>query len=256
MAAFNAFKDSRMFDDTTPRLGLPYVVAAQAQKHIPINESLARLDALVQLAVESRTLAAQPADPVAGGVWILPAGASGAAWTGQAAGTLMRFEAGAWEALPPAEGVLAWVRDENQMLAFDGAAWVPLSATFKSLTAAASPGLASTRLEIREEEVTLSGASTATGIVIPARAIVLAVSTRTTVAVTGATAYSCGVAGEASKFGGSLGVAKNASNIGVIGPTAYYADTPVLLTAIGGAFTGGKVRVAIHLLRFDAPASV
>ena len=33
-----------MFDDVTPRLGLPYVVAAQAQKHIPINESLARLD--------------------------------------------------------------------------------------------------------------------------------------------------------------------------------------------------------------------
>ncbi len=43
-----------MFDDVTPRLGLPYVVAAQAQKHIPINESLARLDGLVQLAVESR----------------------------------------------------------------------------------------------------------------------------------------------------------------------------------------------------------
>ena len=43
-----------MFEDVTPRLGLPYVVAAQAQKHIPINESLARLDGLVQLAVESR----------------------------------------------------------------------------------------------------------------------------------------------------------------------------------------------------------
>lgn len=245
-----------MFDDVSPRLGLPYVVAAQAQKHIPINESLARLDGLVQLAVESRAVAAQPASPVAGGVWILPAGATGTAWAGQPAGTLMRFEAGAWESLVPAEGVLAWVKDENQMVAYDGAVWTPLSATFRSLTAAASPGLANTRLEILEQEVTLSGASTATTIVIPSRAIVLAVSTRTTAAITGATAYNCGVAGEASKFGGALGVAKNASNVGVLGPTAYYADTPVVLTAVGGNFVGGKVRVAIHVLRFDAPASV
>ena len=245
-----------MFDDVTPRLGLSYVVAAQAQKHIPINESLARLDGLVQLAVESRVVAAQPASPAAGGVWILPASPTGAAWAGQAAGTLMRFEAGAWEALTPAEGVLAWLKDENQMVAFDGAAWTPLSATFKSTVAAASPGLANTRLEILEQEVTVSGAATATTIVIPNRAVVLAVSTRTTVAVTGATSYNCGVSGDASKFGGSLGVAKNSSNVGVIGPTAYYADTPVLLTAVGANFTAGKVRVAIHVLRFDAPASV
>ncbi len=245
-----------MFDDVTPRLGLPYVVAAQAQKHIPINESLARLDGLVQLAVESRLVAAQPASPVAGGVWILPVAASGSAWTGQPAGTLMRFEAGAWEPLAPAEGVLAWVKDENQIVAFDGAAWTPLSATFRSTVAAASPGLANTRLELLEEELTLSGASTPTTIAIPNRAIVLAVSTRTTVAITGAASYNCGVAGEASKFGGSLGVAKNSSNVGVVGPTAYYADTPVVLTAVGGSFVGGKVRVAIHVLRFDAPASV
>jgi hypothetical protein len=245
-----------MFDEITPRLGLPYVVAAQAQKHIPINESLARLDGLVQLAVESRVAAAQPVTPIAGGVWILPTGAAGAVWAGQPAGVMMRFEAGAWEALAPAEGVLAWVKDENQVVAYDGVAWAPLSASFKALTAAASPGLANTRLEIREEETTVLGATTSTAIVIPARAIVLAVSTRTTVAVTGATSYNCGVSGEASKFGGSLGVAKNASNVGVIGPTAYYADTPVLLTAVGANFTAGKVRVAMHLLRFDAPAAV
>lgn len=238
-----------MFDETTPRLGLPYVVAAQAQKHIPINESFARLDGLVQLAVESRSVSVQPANPASGAVWI-------AAWPGPPAGTLMRFEAGAWEALTPAEGMLAWVKDERQVVALDGAAWVPLSATFRSTIAAQTPNLANSRLEVLEQEVTLSGASTATSIAIPNRAIVLAVSTRTTAAVTGATAYNCGVAGEASKFGGSLGVAKNSSNIGVIGPTAYYADTPVLISAVGGGFVSGKVRVAIHLLRFDAPAAV
>jgi hypothetical protein len=42
----------------------------------------------------------------------------------------------------------------------------------------------------------------------------------------------------------------------VIGPTAYYADTPVVITAAGGAFTGGKVRVSIQVMRFDPPAAV
>ncbi|MDB5456061.1 MAG: hypothetical protein JWP92_1646 [Caulobacter sp.] len=245
-----------MSDDATPRLNLPYVAANQAQKHVTVNEAFARLDGLVQLAVESRALAAQPVAPADGVIHILPAGATGAVWSGKPAGGLARFEAGVWEMLAPAAGWRAWVKDEAVAVVFDGAAWVSLSATFRSVTAARSPFLASTRFEILEEEVTLAGATTATSVAIPNRSIVLGVSTRTSVAVTGAASYSCGVTGEAGKFGSSLGVAKNAGNIGLIGPTAFYADTPVLITAAGGAFTGGKVRVAIHLMRFDGPGAV
>ncbi len=43
------------------------------------------------------------------------------------------------------------------------------------------------------------------------------------------------------------------ANIGVVGPTAYYADTAIRLTANGGTFTGGRVRVAIQYLFFTAP---
>ena len=53
-----------MSDDATPRLSLPYLAAAQAQKHVTLNEGLARLDGLVQTSVESRTTPAQSA-PVA-----------------------------------------------------------------------------------------------------------------------------------------------------------------------------------------------
>jgi hypothetical protein len=243
-----------MSDDATPRLSLPYVAAGQAQKHITVNEAFARLDGLVQLAAESRALAAQPASPADGALHILPAAATGAFWSGKAAGLLVRFEAGAWEALTPAAGWLAWIKDEGQAVVFDGAVWTPLAATFEGVTAARSPFGANTRFEIIEQEVTLSGAATVTTVVIPNRAIVHAVSTRTSVAVTGASSYSCGVAGDVGKFGSGLGVAKNASNIGVIGPTAYYADTPVVITAAGGGFTGGKVRVAIHVMRFDGAA--
>ena len=245
-----------MSDDTTPRLSLPYVAAGQAQKHITVNEAFARLDGLVQLAAESRAVAAQPASPSDGAVWILPVSATGPVWGGKPASLIARHEAGAWEFLTPNAGHMAWIKDEGQALVFDGAIWTPMSSTFKAITAARSPFGATTRVEILEQEVTLSGASAATTVVIPNRAIVHAVSTRTSVAVTGATSYSCGVSGDLGKFGSSLGVAKNASNIGVIGPTAFYADTPVVLTAAGGSFTGGKVRVAIHLMRFDGPASV
>lgn len=245
-----------MSNDATPRLSLPFVAAGQAQKHITVNEALGKLDGLVQLAVQSRTVTAQPGSPADGAMHILPTGATGASWLDKAAGLLARHADGVWETLTPSAGWLAWIIDEGLALIHDGQNWTPLSSTFKNLTAARSPFFAATRFEILEQEVTLSGASVATSVAIPSRAIVLGVSTRTSVAITGATSYSCGVAGEAGKFGASLGVAKNASNVGVIGPTAYYVDTPVVITAAGGAFTGGKVRVSIQVMRFDPPAAV
>lgn len=245
-----------MSDAATPRLSLPYVAAGQAQKHVTVNEGLARLDGLVQPCVVSRTVTAQPSAAADGAMWIRPATATGADWAAASAYSLMRFEAGAWEAIAPSAGFTAWIADEGQVVVFTGTAWVALSSTFQSLTVARSPFGAIIRAEIIEVEVALSGASVVTAAVIPARAIVLGVSTRTSAAVVGATSYSCGVAGEAGKFGSSLGVGLNASNIGVVGPTAFYADTPVVLTAAGGSFVAGKVRVSIQLLRFEAPATV
>ncbi len=74
------------------------------------------------------------------------------------------------------------------------------------------------------------------------------VTARTTEAITGAASYDCGIDGEPAKYGGALGTAVGSINAGVTGPTAFYADTTVRLTANGGAFTGGKVRIAIHAL--------
>ncbi|MCC7267541.1 MAG: DUF2793 domain-containing protein [Caulobacteraceae bacterium] len=248
-----------MSDDASPRLGLPYLAAAQAQKHVILNEALMRLDGLVQTAVESRSTAAQPASPADGALYLLPEDAAGAAWAGRPAGTVMRFEAGGWATLAVGAGHLAWVKDEAGAVVWDGAAWAafpPAEATPAARVLVASPGGANLGVEVREEEVTLAGATTSTSMVIPSRGIVLAVSTRTTQTVTGASSYSCGIGGEAGKFGSSLGVALNASNIGVIGPTAFYSDTPVVLTAAGSAFTGGKVTVAIQVLTFAAPGAV
>ncbi|MES2032932.1 MAG: DUF2793 domain-containing protein [Pseudomonadota bacterium] len=247
-----------MSDDATPRLGLPYVAAGQAQKHVTVNEAFARLDGLVQTAVASRTIAAQPAEPEDGVLYILPEDATGDAWGGEAAGSLMRFEAGGWERAAPGAGHIAWISDEGRLLVRDDAGdWRGLLdlSNPESLVVATSEHGAKTRFSVLEEDVVLSGPFVATTIVIPSRAIAFSVGTRTLTTITGATSYDCGIAGAPSKFGGSLGVSAGSTNQGVIGPQAFYADTPVLVSASGPDFTGGTVRVAIHIVQFDLPAA-
>ena len=110
-------------------------------------------------------------------------------------------------------------------------------------------------LVVDEEEITLAGASTDTTMVIPIRAMVLAVSMRVNQLITGATSFSMGIAGSTTKFGTTLGVSVGWQQIGLITPEAFYSPTPIRLTAAGGNFTGGKVRVAIHRFLFSAPGS-
>lgn len=224
--------------ETTARLALPYIAAAQAQKHVTHNDAIRRLDALVQPRLESLTVTTPPSAPGEGQCWLVPSGATGA-WAGQA-GRIAAYEAGAWDFFDLPTGLLAYVADVRRVLLFDGTRWVsPL---------AASAHGAAIEARVLEEDVALSGAAVSTTLTIPDRAILLGVSTRTVSAVTGATSYDCGTASERTKFGGSLGIAAGASNMGVIGPTAFYAATPVRLSANGGAFTGGTVRVALHFL--------
>ena len=68
----------------TSNLMLPFLAVGQAQKHVTVNESLRRLDAVVQLSVVSASTAAQPTSPADGSVYIVPAGKSGADWSSYA----------------------------------------------------------------------------------------------------------------------------------------------------------------------------
>lgn len=236
--------------DTTATLGLPYILGAQAQKHVTHNEALTALDALVQLSVLDRDQTDPPGEPVEGDRYIVPAGAGGA-WTGKI-GQVAAFQGGVWVFYPPRTGWLAHVVDEAAFRVFDGSLWQ----AFPSVGGVGGSSAvlneqahgARTRLQLLEEELTLSGASVDSTVLIPDRSIVFAVTARTTEAVTGAASYHCGIAGEAEKYGGSLSIGAGSTNAGVTGPTAFYADTAVRVTASGGAFTGGKVRIAIHAM--------
>ena len=57
--------------DITTNLLLPYILAAQAQKHVTHNDALRLLDGLVQLSVKGRDLTAPPASPAEGARYIV-----------------------------------------------------------------------------------------------------------------------------------------------------------------------------------------
>ena len=52
--------------DETPNLRLPYIMAAQSQKHVTHNEAIRALDAVVQLSVLDRDLSTPPGSPADG----------------------------------------------------------------------------------------------------------------------------------------------------------------------------------------------
>jgi len=231
-------------------LALAYLEAAQSQKHVTVNEALSGLDALVQLAVLDRDLSAPPGSPVEGDRYLVAAGATGA-WAGQA-GRIAVWQAGAWVFRTPRNGWMAWVADEAAFVFYDAGAWTHTLKARESDVAKAPLG-ARTSFRILEESHTLALAATSdTAIQIPDRAIVFGVTVRVQTAITGATSYNCGIAGEANKYGGSLGIAAGSNNIGVTGPVAFYANTPIRFSAVGGNFTGGVIRVAIHYLTLGA----
>lgn len=113
--------------EQSPRLSLSCLTPSQAQKHVTANESFRRLDALVDLAVRSRTIAVERGAPAEGDAYILSAGASGAAWDFYSADAIAVFQEGRWAQIPPGEGWRAWVVDSAEFIVHDGAAWSEIS---------------------------------------------------------------------------------------------------------------------------------
>lgn len=101
----------------TPNLVLPYLAANQSQKHVTVNEALRRLDALVQVTVQSAALAAPPGSPVEGQRWIVAVAATGA-WAGQS-GKIAAWQDGAWVFYAPLDGWTAVDVSTDTLLVFN-----------------------------------------------------------------------------------------------------------------------------------------
>jgi DNA-binding response OmpR family regulator len=138
---------------------------------------------------------------------------------------------------------------DDTRYSFNGTAWVEFGLILRDSGE-------SLRVSQKEEEVTLSGASTNSTITIPDRALVIAVNSRVTQAITGATSFSVGISGDNTRYGNSLGIALDTTNVGMsLNPISYYAATALRFTANGSNFTGGKVRVTVQYLQPKGPWS-
>lgn len=107
--------------DTSPRLSLPFLAPAQAQKHVTHNEALMRLDMLTQLTLEGIAQTAPPATPQEGQVWAVGAAPSGD-WADQP-NTLAAFVNGGWLFIAPVTGWQAVSTADNTPLVWTGSAW-------------------------------------------------------------------------------------------------------------------------------------
>lgn len=118
-----------LFASRSPRLGLPLLFAAQAQKELFVNESLARLDGLVHCLVED-IAQTPPAAPADGECWLIGTTPSGD-WAGRA-DHLAMAQAGQWLFQPPLPGMRVFNRAAGHDLRYrDGwsAAARPAAAT-------------------------------------------------------------------------------------------------------------------------------
>lgn len=229
-------------------LRLPYLEAAQAQKHVTMNESLARLDALVSLSALSRSLATPPASPAEGDRYVVASSATGA-WSGSD-GHIAVFLNGGWEIISPAAGWRAWIVDEGRDIYFESGLW------HDGATAAANGAHMS--IQIASEDFTLPAAASAqTSALIPDRAVVIGVTARVIEAISGAGSWALGVPGASGRYGTQIGTGLNSELNGVSGaPVGYYGDTPLLIEAETGVFTAGVVRVSAHYLKLTPPRMV
>jgi hypothetical protein len=109
----------------SPSLALPYLAAAQAQKHVTVNEALSLLDGLVHLTVITRAAATPPAMPANGDRYLIAASPT-AEWLGHAGHIALRMD-GAWRFLVAKEGWRLWVSDEDTLLTFNGTSWITAS---------------------------------------------------------------------------------------------------------------------------------
>lgn len=229
---------------STGRLQLPYIVTAQAQKEVTHNDSLNRLDAFVTPVVADIS-SAPPGSPAEGDLYIV-----GASATGDFAGeedNLAQYLTGGWVFYTPFKWMDAVVETLDSRMAYDGSGWVPFGLIMKDTGEYL-------RVGHQQEDVTVSsGAFVDTTITIPNRSILLTVNVRVTTAVTGASSFDVGIAGETSKFGGSIGIGQDSTNIGIIGPTAFYSDTAVRLSANGSNFTGGVIRTTMQYFKPKGP---
>jgi hypothetical protein len=143
--------------DDTPILGLPFILPAQAQKHVTHNESLVMLDVFVQPVAKSRSVQSPPG-AIEADVYIVAAGGLGD-WAGHD-DEIAFVQDGQWRFFPPREGWMFRVIESNETVTYGSGGWQALISerpVFEQLGVATSPD-ATNRLAVASPAVLLNHA--------------------------------------------------------------------------------------------------
>lgn len=110
-----------MSADRTARLGLPYLIASQAQKEMTHNEALTLLDLLVQPVIKAR-LNAPPATPKDGDAYIVTATATDS-WLAKEK-QIAWYVGGVWRFVAPYEGMWFWSAADARDYVYHESDWI------------------------------------------------------------------------------------------------------------------------------------
>jgi hypothetical protein len=115
----------------TPNTLLEYFLETQANAHVKINTALAVIDSVMQLSVVNRTTTTPPTASD-GSVYLIPSGAS-SPWDTRTNQLAIRV-LGSWRYLTPWEGMVAYLKDEDIFIVWNGVRWTPCGSATLSLT--------------------------------------------------------------------------------------------------------------------------
>ncbi len=127
-----------MMTDST-LLGLPYMDAAQSQKHITHNEALSRLDLSIHISLSAFDVIVPPSAPAEGVRVHVGAGATGA-FAGMS-GKIAAWQDGAWRFLSPRVGWITWIEPARNLFIHDGASWCNVDTVISNLQNLARLGI-------------------------------------------------------------------------------------------------------------------
>ena len=227
----------------TSQFALPLLTEGQAQKHITVNEGLARLDAMAQLRLQSISLKTPPQDVSDGQCYGVPSGAMGD-WVDHV-GALAIYANGGWDFITPKTGWRAWVVDVSDDYRFMGSSWVLAN-------------LKTGMQVLKFSHQMTAGATNETAQKIPANVWVLSITHRVQKAIQTSdnTGWQLGHADNTLYWGSHKDAAQGAAGIGYnsAGMAYFWKETPLLLSLSSGTFTSGKVDFQVYYFALSYPA--
>ncbi|MDD9797991.1 MAG: DUF2793 domain-containing protein [Alphaproteobacteria bacterium] len=241
-------------------LKLPFLAAAQAQKHVTVNESLRRLDILVHMQVTAFGRNAPPSRPNEGDGYGLGSSPSGV-WAGKA-NQLAFYQDKAWVFLVPKEGWRVWDKTNNRLSVWTGSSWLAIQGSSTQQSAPQNPSVSSTRLlpegmrmrALQIDHTITRGTYNNTRLIIPDRALVLGVTGRVLSTLTSRMRWNLGVPVSSTRYGTQIGGDAGSIVIGVSSqPIAYYGNTAIRITGYGRSLYSGRIRLKLYILEVSLP---